>query len=49
MSAVDGGGRPPLSLAAANGHMECIGVLVDNGADVNTQARRSGKQLAVNI
>ncbi|KAI5081093.1 hypothetical protein GOP47_0004276 [Adiantum capillus-veneris] len=30
-------GRTPLHIAAANGHLECTGVLLDYGADPNTQ------------
>lgn len=42
MNAVEEGGLPILSLAAASGHLECIGMLVENGAGVNAQTKRSG-------
>ena len=42
MNAVEEGGLPVLSLAATSGHLECIGVLVESGASVNAQAKRSG-------
>ena len=41
MNSVDSSGLPMLSLAAANGHLECIGVLVENGANIDAQAKRS--------
>lgn len=42
MNAMEEGGLPILSLAAASGHLECIGMLVENGAGVNAQTKRSG-------
>lgn len=42
MNAVDSDGLPVLSLAAVNGHVDCIGPLVgEGGANVNAKARRS--------
>ena len=35
-------GLPMLSLAASNGHFDCIPTLVENGAKVNGQAKRTG-------
>lgn len=43
VNAVDGDGLPMLSLAAASGHLECVEVLVENSADVNTQTKRWGR------
>ena len=40
MNAVDKSGNPVLSLAAANGHLECIEVLIENGGSVDTTANR---------
>lgn len=37
-----GTGLPLLSLAACNGHLECIAVLVEAGAPVNAQTRATG-------
>jgi len=42
VNAMEEGGLPVLSLAAASGHLECISMLVDNGAGVNAQSKRSG-------
>ena len=42
VNAVDNSGVPLLSLAASNGHMECIGALVEGGANVNAQAKTTG-------
>ena len=42
MNAVDSCDLPMLSLAASNGHMECLGALVEGGANVNAQSRITG-------
>ena len=42
MNAMDNSGIPMLSLAASNGHMECIGALIEGGACVNAQAKTTG-------
>ena len=42
MNAVDSCGLPMLSLAASNGHMECMGPLMEGGAKVNAQAKATG-------
>ena len=42
VNAVDSSGLPMLSLAASNGHMVCLGVLIEGGAKVNAQAKKTG-------
>ena len=42
MNAMDNCGLPMLSLAASNGHLDCIGPLIEAGASVNIQAKTTG-------
>ena len=41
-NSTDSSGLPLLSLAAGNGHLDCVGVLVEGGASVNAQHKTTG-------